>query len=118
MRSRYLLAIIFCACSFLKLAAEACPARPESGSVVNDPYSISSQNGVLSARFLLAHSVDKVGYTHYCYKYDASGQIVEAPTLRLNPGDTLNLEVVNRIEDKDAMKMKMKMSGGHTCGDG
>ena len=78
--------------------------------VVNDPYSISSQNGVLTARFILAHSVDQAGYTHYCYKYNAAGQIVEAPTLRLNPGDTLNLEVVNRIKNTDGeRKMKMKM---------
>jgi len=126
LRSRWLLAIIFCGCSFLKLAASDCPPRPASGSVVNDPYSISSQNGVLSAALYLAHSVDEKGYTHYCYKYDASGQVVEAPTLRLNPGDTLNLTVANRIKDDDAIKtktkmnMNMKMSGaaGQTCGDG
>jgi FtsP/CotA-like multicopper oxidase with cupredoxin domain len=121
MRLKWLLVIIFCGFSFLSLAAEECPARPATGSVVNDPYSISSQNGVLSAKFTLAHSVDQSGYTHYCYKYDASGQIVEAPTLRLNPGDTMNLEVINRIKDNDAMKMKMTMpasKGGQTCGDG
>src|SRR5580693_6254509 len=121
MRLKWLLVIIFCGFSFLSLAAEECPARPATGSVVNDPYSISSQNGVLSAKFTLAHSVDQSGYTHYCYKYDASGQIVEAPTLRLNPGDTMNLEVINRIKDNDAMKMKMTMpasKGGQICGDG
>ncbi len=120
MRLKWLLAIIFCGFPFLNLAAEQCPDRPAVGSVVNDPYSISSQNGVLSAKFTLSHSVDQAGYTHYCYKYDASGQIVEAPTLRLNPGDTLNLEVLNRIEDKDPTKMKMNMpasKGGTTCGD-
>jgi len=122
-RSRWFLAIVLCGCSFLKLAAEVCPDRPIEGSVVSDPYSISSQNGILSAKFILARSVDKAGYTHYCYKYDASGQVVEAPTLRLNPGDTLNLEVVNHIEDNDTAKMKMKMSmpsnaSGATCGDG
>ncbi len=125
LRSRWLLAIIVCGCSFLKLMADDCPARPETGSVVNDPYSISSQNGVLKAQFDLAHSVDKAGYTHYCYKYNASGQIVEAPTLRLNPGDQLELDVLNRIRDNDdAKKMKMSMSMGmpgaqaQTCGDG
>jgi FtsP/CotA-like multicopper oxidase with cupredoxin domain len=98
--------------------------------VANDPYSISSQNGVLTAKLTLAHSVDQNGYTHYCYKYDAAGQVVEAPTLRVNPGDTLNLEVVNRIDDKDAAKTRIKMAGttmagmkmsgspGQICGDG
>jgi FtsP/CotA-like multicopper oxidase with cupredoxin domain len=122
-RSRYLLlAIIFCGFSCLQLAAEDdCPARPGPGSVVNDPYSISSQNGVLTARLLMARSVDKAGYTHYCYKYNQSGQVYEAPTLRVNPGDTLNLEVTNHIVDNDPSKMKMNMPAagqGQPCGDG
>jgi FtsP/CotA-like multicopper oxidase with cupredoxin domain len=127
MRSRcrlaIILAIIVCGCSVLSFAAASdCPTRPAEGSLVNDPYSISSRNGVLSARFTLAHSVDQYGYTHYCYKYDAAGQVVEAPTLRVNPGDTLNLEILNRIRDDDenAKKMTMKMPAaqGETCGDG
>ncbi len=123
-RSRWLLAIIFCGCSALSFATSDCPARPAAGTVVNNPYSIFSQNGALNAKFTMAYSVDQDGYAHYCYKYDASGQIVEAPTLRLNPGDTLNLDVLDRIQDddKDAKKMKMKMkmssASGKTCGDG
>jgi FtsP/CotA-like multicopper oxidase with cupredoxin domain len=124
---RWLLAIVFCGCSVLSFAASSdCPARPASGTVVKDPYAIPSQNGALDARFTLAYSVDQYGYTHYCYKYDASsGHIEEAPTLRLNPGDTLNLGILNRIEDQDknAAKMKMNMSmkksgDAKTCGDG
>ena len=126
MRSRFnwllVILITFCALNLTgNLAAEDCPARPASGGVVSDPYAISSQNGSLNARFVLAHSVDQYGYTHYCYKYNAAGTIVEAPTLRVNPGDTLNLEVVNRIQDNDAMKSNMKMDmarSGQTCGDG
>jgi FtsP/CotA-like multicopper oxidase with cupredoxin domain len=127
--SKWLLTILsltlMCGFSVLALAADDCPARPLSGSIVSDPFSISSQNGILKAQFALAHSVDQAGYTHYCYKYDASGQIVEAPTLRLNPGDTLNLEVLNRIAadgNKDsgssAMKMVMPSSNDKVCGDG
>jgi FtsP/CotA-like multicopper oxidase with cupredoxin domain len=120
--SRWLPAIIIIIlCGFsLNVLADDCPARPANGSVVNDPYSISSQNGVLKAQFILAHSVDQAGYTHYCYKYNASGQIEEAPTLRLNPGDQLELDVLNRIQNNDAMKMKMSMpkSQGQICGDG
>jgi len=122
LRLRWLLAIIFCGCSVLSFAQSDCPARPAAGTVVNNPFSISSQNGALNAKFTMAYSVDQEGYSHYCYKYDASGQIVEAPTLRLNPGDTLNLEVLDRIhdDDKNVKKMTMKMSGasGKTCGDG
>ncbi|MGA7574496.1 MAG: multicopper oxidase domain-containing protein [Terriglobales bacterium] len=121
-RSRLLLAFLLCGFFVVKLSAAVCPDRPASGSVVTDPYAILSQNGVLNAKFTLEHSVDQTGYTHYCYKYDAAGQVVEAPTLRLNPGDTLNLEVANRIEGNDAMKTKMKMNmagtGNAPCGDG
>src|SRR5580658_4717894 len=109
LRSQWLLAILFCGCAVLPLAAEDCPAYPATGSVANDPYSISSQNGVLTAKLTLAHSVDQNGYTHYCYKYDAAGQVVEAPTLRVNPGDTLNLEIFNRVKDDDQNAKKMTM---------
>jgi FtsP/CotA-like multicopper oxidase with cupredoxin domain len=121
MRSRWLLAILLCGFSVSKLVAQECPVRPASGTVVNDPYSISSQNGVLSAKFIMEHSIDKAGYTHYCYKYTvAPGQIVEAPTLRVNPGDQLQLEIVNSIKSNDAVATKMVMpaSNDSTCGDG
>jgi FtsP/CotA-like multicopper oxidase with cupredoxin domain len=102
------------------VAAQNCPARPAMGSVVRNPYSISSRNGALDATLVMARSVDSSGYTHYCYKYIAGGQVVEAPTLRVRPGDRLNLRVINNIENNDAMKMSMKPSGepGKPCGDG
>jgi FtsP/CotA-like multicopper oxidase with cupredoxin domain len=103
----------------LAAAAQDCPARPAVGSVVQNPYSISSQNGTLTAAFSMAKSVDTFGYTHYCYRYNAGGQVMEAPTLRVSPGDTLHLHIVNNIVDPDAMKMTMKPSSdpGKTCGD-
>jgi FtsP/CotA-like multicopper oxidase with cupredoxin domain len=119
-RSRWLLILLLFVFSVFKLAAQDCPARPDGGTVVADPYSIESQNGVLSAKFVIEHSVDKSGYTHYCYKYNASGQIVEAPTLRVNPGDQLNLEVVNKIKEggSNTAAMAMPPSSQTTCGDG
>ena len=107
-------------CCSLSAAAQDCPARPARGSVVQNPFSISSQNGALDATLTMARSVDSYGYTHYCYKYNSGGQVIEAPTLRLNPGDRLNLRVVNRIVNNDAMKMKMSATGGlgKICGDG
>jgi FtsP/CotA-like multicopper oxidase with cupredoxin domain len=117
--SRWLLAIAMCVFPFLNTVAQECPARPATGAVVADPFSIASQNGTLSARLSLAHSVDSTGYTHYCYRYQsAPGQIVEAPTLRVNPGDVINLNVVNAITGNDA-NMKMDMApAGPVCGDG
>ena len=114
--SRCLLSIAVCGFSFLNLVAQ-CPKRPDPGTVVRDPFSISSQNGVLSAQLVMGRSVDDAGYTHYCYNYKAPSQIVEAPTLRVNPGDQLVLDVVNRIKDENPMKMAMPVSP-NTCGDG
>jgi FtsP/CotA-like multicopper oxidase with cupredoxin domain len=97
--------------------AQDCPDRPVTGSVVENPYSIASRNGVLTATLSMARSVDSHGYTHYCYKYNAGGQVVEAPTLRLNPGDRLNLRVVNNIQDNDSKNLKMKSGERAVCGD-
>jgi len=123
--TRWLLAVLFGGFSALTLMAQTCPARPANGVVVNDPYSISSTGGVLNAQMTLARSVDQSGYTHYCYKYNVGGVNVEAPTFRVNPGDMLNLKIVNQIQDadnKNAPKMKMKMEPAAkttpTCGDG
>jgi len=97
-----------------------CPDRPAAGSVVQDALNLTPQNGVLSAEFTMAHSIDSFGYNHYCYKYAApGGNVVEAPTIRVSPGNTLNLVVKNEITSDDAEKMGMKMdTPAGRCGDG
>ena len=117
--STWLPAVILGGFSVASLAAQDCPARPVSGTVVQDPYSISSKNGVLSANLTLAHSIDQAGYTHYCYKYNAGAQVAESPTLRVNPGDTLNLEIINRINPSGTGNAKMNMASTSTitCAD-
>ncbi|HTR27219.1 MAG TPA: multicopper oxidase family protein [Terriglobales bacterium] len=96
-----------------------CPDRPASGSEVKDPYAVTPSNGVLTADMSLGQSVDQAGYTHYCYQYQSPNGVVEAPTLRLNPSDTLQLNVANVIQDQEASKMKMHhAAGGQVCGDG
>jgi len=117
-RSCYIFTIVLFIASICRGYAQ-CPDRPASGTVVSDPYSVSSQNGVLSAQFTMAESVDTAGYTHYCYKYFAGNQLVEAPTLSVNPGDHLNLTVVDRIQPQNDSRMKMEMkASGSICGDG
>ena len=113
----WLLAIVMCGLPVSKAVAQ-CPDRPVQGTVVSDPFGISSQNGVLTAQVTMARSVDFAGYTHYCYKYGSGAQGMEAPTFRLNPGDHLKLEVLNRITGTDAMKMDMPATQGAVCGDG
>jgi len=118
LRSSYISIVVFFL-AFVCRGYGQCPDRPASGTVVSDPYSILSQNGVLSAQFTMAESVDASGYTHYCYKYFAGNQVVEAPTLRVNPGDHLNLTVVDRIQPQNDSQVKMDMkAAGAICGDG
>jgi FtsP/CotA-like multicopper oxidase with cupredoxin domain len=118
---RCLLAIIVCGVSFLGAAAQ-CPARPNAGSVVKDALSLSSQNGTLKAAFNMGYSIDIYGYSHYCYKYEVPTGIVESPTLRLNPGDQLVLDVKDGIKPAGASSMSamdhMAPPPGPTCGDG
>jgi len=116
---RCLLAVVVCGFPFYQtLAQDSCPPRPAPGSVVQDAFTIASTNGVLAAELVMGHSVDDSGYTHYCFNYKTpEGHIVEAPTLRLNQGDTLNLGVLNRIQADDA-GMKMPPVEGKGCGDG
>lgn len=75
----------------------SCPPRPTAGSVVNNPVAVNSQNGVLNAAFTLRSSFDNLGYLHECYIYQSSQGPAEAPTLRLNPGDQLVLDLTNRL---------------------
>ncbi|MGA2413566.1 MAG: multicopper oxidase domain-containing protein [Candidatus Sulfotelmatobacter sp.] len=120
---KMLLAVLLCGFPFLKSAAQ-CPGRPKPGSVVKDALSLTSQNGVLNASFTMGTSVDELGYTHYCYKYQpSSGPVAEAPTLRLNPGDLLQLSVTDDIVSggADSVSTMMDMSaptGSPLCGDG
>lgn len=117
---KFALAIMACGLCALPMAAQ-CPPRPASGTVVNDALALYSQNGVLNATFDMGYSADAFGYTHYCYKYDASGVITESPTLRLNPGDQLVLGVKDSIPPAgpSAMSgMDMSAPAGTQCGDG
>jgi FtsP/CotA-like multicopper oxidase with cupredoxin domain len=117
--TRCLLAIAVSAASFLGAAAQ-CPARPASGTVVQDALSLSSQNGALKANFTMGYSVDLYGYSHYCYNYQTASGVVEAPTLRVNPGDHLLLGIKDRIanDSQDSTSgMDMSAPPGAACGD-
>jgi len=74
-----------------------CPLRPAMGTVVADPLNLSSQNGALQLPLTLRNGVDAAGYTHYCFDFPTANGDVEAPTLRLNPGDTLTINLTNQL---------------------
>src|SRR5690349_2599399 len=69
-------------------------ARSTPGSVVTPPPDLYSQNGVLNVVFNYFTAVDSAGRTLFCF-ITPSGQ--QSPTLHVNPGDTLNFLITNRV---------------------
>src|SRR5580692_775648 len=92
---------VLCGVAFVGATAQ-CPKRPDPGTVVEDTLALKSTNGTLQAALVMRHSTDDFGYAHYCYNYESAKGDVEAPTLQVNPGDTLKLEVTDRIKTDDS----------------
>lgn len=83
-----------CSVSYARAATpEACP-QPAIGSAVTQPAEIESAGGVLRVELRMRSEVDARGRVRYCY-VSADGKI--APTLRLNPGDWLVVELKNEV---------------------
>jgi FtsP/CotA-like multicopper oxidase with cupredoxin domain len=81
-------------------SGQICPDRPVPGSIVSEPFSVQSQNGV--AQLDLAISNYKDIFTRamfYCLLYTKG---IEAPTIRVNPGDSIALTLTNRIRSVPA----------------
>jgi FtsP/CotA-like multicopper oxidase with cupredoxin domain len=70
---------------------EVCP-RPIAGSKASEPEDLRSDHGVLKVGLKFLTSEDEQGRIRYCYLNKDGAQ---APTLRLNPGDTLILNLEN-----------------------
>ncbi len=97
---RAVLLAVLCGVSLVAASAQAptCPMRPLPGNPVLNPLDLYSQNGVLNLSMTLQNAQGSDGFMHYCYVYLYQGRQVEAPTLRLNPGDTLNLAFTDNIQ--------------------
>jgi FtsP/CotA-like multicopper oxidase with cupredoxin domain len=74
-------------------APTPCP-RPAAGSTVERPADLTAKNGVLKAKLGYYTAMDDSGHVLFCY---VSDQGAEAPTLRVNPGDTIKLSLTNMI---------------------
>jgi FtsP/CotA-like multicopper oxidase with cupredoxin domain len=78
-------------------SAAACP-RPVPGSLVLPPPDIYSFQGLLSVKIEYNTTVDTSvtpNRTLFCFQADPFGW--EGPTLRINPGDTLALNITNNV---------------------
>lgn len=117
--SKSLLLILLCGVAFLSAAAQ-CPKRPDPGSVVQDALNLNSSKGTLAAELTMRYSVDTFGYSHFCYNYKTATGEAESPTLRLNQGDKLALDIKDRIhmDEADVDTMDSMEMPGKVCGDG
>jgi FtsP/CotA-like multicopper oxidase with cupredoxin domain len=70
---------------------DPCP-RPAEGSVIAQPPDLYSDKGVLNVTLNYYTALDKLGRTLFCY---TTPDGLEAPTLHVNPGDTLNITLTN-----------------------
>jgi FtsP/CotA-like multicopper oxidase with cupredoxin domain len=96
--------------------ADSVCARFAAGSSVSAPPELKSQNGVLEVTMQFLTVVDSQGLTRYCYVTNTG---LEAPTLRVNPGDQLIIHFTNLLpapsstSSSDNMAgMKMTLSSG------
>lgn len=79
-------------------AQDICPARPQIGAPIVNPVDLFSQNGTLTVNLSMQNAIGGDGFEHYCYVYTYQGQPIEAPTLRVNPGDTLVVNLTNLLQ--------------------
>jgi FtsP/CotA-like multicopper oxidase with cupredoxin domain len=73
--------------------------RPTVGSAVPEPVDLRSRNGELTVNLTIHNYAGANGSMLYCY---TTGDHQESPTLRLNPGDLLILNLKNALTDGGA----------------
>jgi FtsP/CotA-like multicopper oxidase with cupredoxin domain len=88
-----------------------CP-RFAPGSVVLPPPDLYSQNGALNIQLNYNTTVDEDGRTLFCFQTPTG---LEAPTLRINPGDRLNIQAVNNVPEGTPVEQVSNSS--NQCGD-
>jgi FtsP/CotA-like multicopper oxidase with cupredoxin domain len=69
-------------------------ARFSAGSATTAPPELESQNGVLEVTMKFLTVTDSQGLVRYCYVTDTG---LQAPTLRVNPGDQLIIHFQNDL---------------------
>jgi FtsP/CotA-like multicopper oxidase with cupredoxin domain len=88
-------------------AADQVCARFSAGSATTAPPELASQNGVLEVTMKFLTATDSQGLVRYCYVTDKG---LQAPTLRVNPGDQLIIHFQNDLPAAANNMAGMKMS--------
>ena len=111
--------LFFALCIALALPSHAfaqgsdpCP-RPGAGTVVAPPPDLFSKNGVLTVDMSYFTTVDKNFLTHFCFM--ARGGM-ESPTLHVNPGDEIRINLTNKISSNSAGSAETVSSSKKVCG--
>jgi FtsP/CotA-like multicopper oxidase with cupredoxin domain len=78
-------------------------SRPVPGSAVPEPEDLRSQDGILKLELAIHNFKEKDGSTRYCYLL-ADG--TQSPTLRLNPGDLLVLNLKNELSESNDLRRR------------
>jgi FtsP/CotA-like multicopper oxidase with cupredoxin domain len=86
-------------------ADQVCP-RAASGSAATAPPQLESQNGVLELTLKFLTVTDAQGLVRYCYVTDTG---LQAPTLRVSPGDQLIIHFQNDLPAASGNMAGMKM---------
>jgi FtsP/CotA-like multicopper oxidase with cupredoxin domain len=96
---RSLLAVAACGIHFSSAMAQPrdCPERPAPNFVVENPPERTARNGSLTVTLSLRSQEMMEFPLKVCYVDEAASPAVEAPTLRLNPGDELDLSLSNQL---------------------
>jgi FtsP/CotA-like multicopper oxidase with cupredoxin domain len=90
-----------------------CP-RYAAGSPVTQPPSLFSRNGVLNVNLAYNTTTDSQGRTLYCF---TTPNGLESPTLYVNPGDTLTVNVTNNLPaPASAGNMAPTTNASEVCG--
>ena len=103
---------------FSASAQDICERFPQ-GSTVSEPENLYSVDGVLEVNFTYQTREDDYGKILYCFMNSDGAQ---SPTLHVNPGDTLIINLTNLVpEGTGAMPampgMDMSRAGEGGCGD-
>ena len=97
--SRQVLALVACAIHFSSATAqpEDCVERASPNSVVENPPELVASAGSLKVALTMRSQQMMEFPLKVCLLGAANGKIVEAPTLRLDPADELDLSLTNRL---------------------
>jgi hypothetical protein len=90
-------------------APDPCP-RPAPGSAVPEPRDLRSDGGVLQLDLTVHNRKEKDGSMRYCYLLADGAQ---SPTLRLNPGDLLILNLKNDLIEPKFRTARVNTTNPH-----